>query len=105
MNSSSDQFDANQRGRSGETEAELRSRAVKRIEAKRGLRMHVVVYAAVNFMLVAIWWGTGAGFFWPVFPILGWGIGLAWNAWGVLSPEPDPSAISAEMERLRRRQR
>jgi hypothetical protein len=27
------------------------------------------------------------GFFWPVFPILGWGIGLVLNAWDVYRPE------------------
>jgi hypothetical protein len=31
-------------------------------------------YVAVSVMLVAIWALTGMGYFWPVWPILGWGI-------------------------------
>ena len=33
-------------------------------------------YLAVMTLLVAIWALTGAGYFWPVWPALGWGIGL-----------------------------
>jgi hypothetical protein len=32
------------------------------------------VYAAVSLLLVAIWALTGMGYFWPVWPILGWGV-------------------------------
>jgi hypothetical protein len=31
-------------------------------------------YVGVSLMLVAIWALTGMGYFWPVWPILGWGI-------------------------------
>ena len=27
-------------------------------------------------MLIVIWAATGAGYFWPIWPLLGWGIGL-----------------------------
>ena len=27
-------------------------------------------------MLIVIWAATGAGYFWPIWPILGWGLGL-----------------------------
>ncbi len=37
---------------------------------------HLRAYIAVNAMLVAIWALTGAGYFWPIWPILGWGIGV-----------------------------
>lgn len=33
-------------------------------------------YLLVMALLVAIWAITGAGYFWPVWPALGWGIGL-----------------------------
>jgi hypothetical protein len=84
---------------------ELRELAVKRLKAKRDFRAHVLAYGLVNLFLVVIWFATGAGFFWPLFVIFGWGIGLAFNAWDVYSPEMSPEAIEAEMERLRRRQR
>jgi hypothetical protein len=31
-------------------------------------------FVATSILLVAIWALTGAGYFWPVWPILGWGI-------------------------------
>ena len=84
-----------------EEERELRRQAVKRLEAKRGLMAHALAYVMVNLLLIAIWFTTSAGFFWPVFPIFGWGIGLAFNAWDVLSPAPGQRQVEAEMERLR----
>jgi Domain of unknown function (DUF1707)/2TM domain len=37
---------------------------------------HVRAYLGVSLMLVAIWALTGAGYFWPIWPMLGWGIGV-----------------------------
>jgi uncharacterized protein DUF1707/2TM domain-containing protein len=38
---------------------------------------HFRVYVAVQLLLVAIWALTGAGYFWPIWPFMGWGIGVA----------------------------
>jgi class 3 adenylate cyclase len=38
--------------------------------------IHLRVFILVNVMLIAIWAASGGGYFWPVWPILGWGIGL-----------------------------
>lgn len=81
----------------------LREAAVKQLNARRGLQAHVLAYILVNGFLVLVWAVTGAGFFWPVFPLFGWGIGLAFNAWDVLSPGPSTARVEAEMERLRQR--
>ncbi len=34
-------------------------------------------------VLIVIWAATGAGYFWPIWPLLGWGIGLIapWGCW------------------------
>ena len=82
---------------------DLRALALKHLKAKRDLQAHTIAYVMVNLLLVGIWWVTGAGFFWPVFVLLGWGIGLAFNLWDVLSPEPGPAQVEAEMDRLRMR--
>ncbi len=37
-------------------------------------------YVGVNLVLVAVWALTGAGYFWPIWPILGWGVGIACHA-------------------------
>jgi hypothetical protein len=82
----------------------LRDQAVARLRKKRDFGMHAVVYVMVNALLVAIWAITGADFFWPVFPILGWGIGLAANAYDVYGRKPISEAeIEQEMSRLRDR--
>ena len=33
-------------------------------------------FVVVNLMLIVIWAVTGAGYFWPIWPLLGWGLGL-----------------------------
>ena len=84
-------------------EQELRERALKHLKAKRDLKGHMLAYVTVNLLLVAIWFTTGSGFFWPIFIILGWGIGLAFNIYDVVSPEPGPDEVHEEMERMRQR--
>lgn len=59
---------------------EQRQRAIRRIQAKRAFWVHFTVYLAVNALLVLIWAVTSAEYFWPVWPILGWGIGVAAQA-------------------------
>jgi hypothetical protein len=39
-------------------------------------RSHERAYVATMVLLVAIWALTGAGYFWPIWPMLGWGIGV-----------------------------
>ena len=80
----------------------LREEAVTRLRKKRDFAMHALIYVLVNSMLVGIWAVTGRDFFWPIFPIAGWGIGLAANAWDVYGRRPISEAeIRREMDRLR----
>ena|SRR5881296_369872 len=51
-------------------------------EARYGFRWHLAIYIIVNLGLVAIWYYTGAGFPWPIFPILFWGLGVLGHYWG-----------------------
>jgi hypothetical protein len=84
------------------TDEELREQAILQLKKKRDFRTHVFIYVLVNAMLVIIWAVTGSGFFWPVFPILGWGIGVAANAWDVYARKPlSEDEIQREAERLR----
>ena len=78
---------------------ERRDAAIERVKAKHGFRTHVVVYLAVNALLVLIWALSDAGYFWPIWPILGWGIGLALNAWKVHSKPISEEEIRGEMQR------
>jgi class 3 adenylate cyclase len=45
----------------------------------------LTVYVLVNVLLIAIWAASGAGYFWPIWPILGWGIGVAGHAAPVIA--------------------
>lgn len=80
----------------------LRERAVKRLKKRRDFFGHLLVYALVNAFLVVIWALTDVdGFFWPVFPMVGWGIGVVMNAWDVFrNDEFDEDQIRREMGRL-----
>jgi class 3 adenylate cyclase len=44
------------------------------------VRIHVTIYVVVNVMLIAIWAASGGGYFWPIWSMLGWGIGLGGHA-------------------------
>ncbi len=82
---------------------ELREKALARLERKQEFYAHLLAYVLVNGMLVVIWAMSGGGFFWPIFPILGWGIGIAFHAWDTFRRgEPTEARIRREMERLRR---
>lgn len=59
----------------------------------------------VNAFLVLIWWVTGAVFFWPVLPIVGWGIGLAMHARDAYGSDTvTEDRIRREMDRMRKQQ-
>ena len=80
------------------TSDDQREAAIRRLSAKRGFRHHLGVFVLVNTMLIIIWAATGAGFFWPIWPICGWGIGLALHAFTVYGQKPiTEDAIQAEM--------
>ncbi len=41
-----------------------------------GWRLHLASYVAVIAALWLVWAVTGAGYPWPIWPMLGWGLGL-----------------------------
>jgi hypothetical protein len=81
-------------------DGDLRAKAIERLERRREFWAHVACYVLVNGGLLVIWAMTGAGFFWPVIPIIGWGIGLFFHGWDTFSGNPKEGRIRREMERL-----
>ena len=63
---------------------ERREWAINRIRAKRGFWVHLAFYLAVNAFLVIIWSADTSDSFWPVWPMLGWGIGVVAHAVSVV---------------------
>jgi 2TM domain len=82
----------------------LRDRAIKQLKKRRDFYGHVLVYILVNAFFVTIWaLSDGDGFFWPIFPLAGWGIGVVMNAWDVFHRDTfDEERIRREMDRLQR---
>lgn len=61
-----------------------RDKAVRQLKKRRDFYGHLLIYTLVNAFLVVIWAITDLhGFFWPVFPIAGWGIFVVMNPWDV----------------------
>lgn len=57
------------------SDTRLEQLARKRAGAKLGWYIHATVYLLVNLLLVAL--SAASGRHWAVFPLLGWGLGLA----------------------------
>ena len=53
-------------------DTQLRELARKRVDFKA----HLLVYFVVIAALWIIWFFTGQGYMWPVWPMMGWGIGV-----------------------------
>ncbi len=51
-----------------------------RPDARAEFREHLRTYLSVMALLVVIWALTGMGYFWPIWPAVGWGIGIASQA-------------------------
>ena len=56
-------------------DAQLRDLARRRV----GFRAHVVAFCITMSALWLVWYVTGQGYMWPVWPTAGWGIGLIFH--------------------------
>lgn len=85
------------------TDEQLREAALKRLKKRRDFRNHLVTYVIINAFLTLIWYFTDRdGYFWPMWVMIGWGIGLAFNAWEVYGRKDiSESEIQSEMDKLR----
>jgi hypothetical protein len=85
---------------------DLRQLAIDRLRKRREFFQHLIVYVVVNIVLGAIWFiTTPDGFYWPVFPLFAWGIGLVFHALDVFSSvfssaPPSDERIEREITRL-----
>ena len=87
-------------------DAVLRARAIARLRQQQGYRIHLTAYVLVNALLIGIWLAVGIGgawtIPWPIFPLLGWGVGLYFHRRAVFGPPAITEAdIEREMDRLR----
>jgi hypothetical protein len=81
-----------------------RERVRRQLQERHDFASHLVAYLVINAGLVAIWWFTGAGYFWPAWVLGAWGAGLVLHAWETYLHRPVTdadidAAIDAEVRR------
>jgi hypothetical protein len=54
-----------------------------RVRKLRRFYTDALIYAVVNLGLILIWAISGGGYFWPIWVIIGWGIGLGVHAFSL----------------------
>ena len=52
---------------------------------ERVFQVHSSMFVVVNVFLIAVWAAAGMGYFWPIWPILGWGLGVGLHAMATYS--------------------
>jgi hypothetical protein len=80
----------------------LRERAIAILKKRRDFRAHLLVYILVNAGLVTIWVvAFRDAFFWPIFPLVLWGVGVVMNGWDAYFVDDfSEQKIEREMHRL-----
>jgi hypothetical protein len=87
------------------SEEELRQLARRRVDNRQGFIIHAILFLVVNTALFGIWKLTGAHYPWFLWPLFGWGIGVAGHALSLVFGPGSPSdkrAFDRELGRLRR---
>ena len=76
-----------------------REAAIDRVNAKRDFKIHAATFAVANLVFIVGWFLTGPpSYFWPIWPFLGWGLGLSYHAWCVYAPKRPISEDEIERE-------
>lgn len=55
----------------------------------------------MNTVLIVVWAATGRGYFWPIWPIFGWGVSLLIQGWKLSHPARGFSEAEIQREMLR----
>ncbi|HSK21648.1 MAG TPA: 2TM domain-containing protein [Egicoccus sp.] len=82
---------------------DLREQAIRQLGRRTEFAYHLTAFVLINSALVAVWFMTGRPFFWPIFPMLGWGIGVFFHAMDVYRRPYSEERIEREMARLEQR--
>ncbi len=81
---------------------EAYQRAERRAAAKMGFFVHLIVYIAVNLILIYINYSTSS-YFWFPWPMMGWGIGLLFHGLGVfVRPTLMKRMVESELRKERK---
>ncbi|MEH2411395.1 2TM domain-containing protein [Nostoc sp.] len=73
---------------------EERSRRTFNTFRSRGFWAHFVSFLAVNLFLILLNLITSPSYFWAIFPVLGWGLGLFFHWWSVYQTKTEDYEIA-----------
>jgi len=71
-------------------------RAEERAHARRDALLLTLTGPLVTALLLALWAVTGAGYFWPIWPMLGMSIAVLIALWRAFGPLPQAAAGAPE---------
>ena len=64
-----------------ETNDKLLKLAKRRVFLKKMIKWHLIIYLTINaFLSIVYYFTTPNGYFWPLWSIIGWGLGLIIHA-------------------------
>ena len=81
----------------------LRKKAQRRVYLRKSIIWHAIIYVLVNAFLVVVYtFTTPNGYFWPIWSLLGWGLGLLGHAIvaGLVLRDGKQDAVEREYQRL-----
>ncbi|MDZ8225306.1 2TM domain-containing protein [Nostoc sp. ChiVER01] len=68
---------------------------------RRAFRAHLVSFIVVNLFLIILNLITSPSYFWAIFPVLGWGLGLFFHWWGVYQSKSEDYEIAFQSWRTK----
>ena len=71
-------------------------RVAERAHARRDALLLTVTGPLVTLVLVIAWAAAGAGYFWPLWPMLGMSIAVLVAIWRAFGPMPQAGAVAPE---------
>jgi len=83
-------------------EPDIREVARKRIKARRNFWYTELIFVIVFVICAAIWALTGMGYFWPLWPLVGFAIATLFSALSTFGPSSRPISQQRIDEEVRR---
>ena len=81
---------------------ELYEHAKNRVKTRKKFYSHVITWVVLSVFFILLNLAT-TDYFWAIFPILAWGIGVAFHGIQVFSNEWEDAEVDREFERLKRK--
>jgi len=71
-------------------------RVAERAHARRDALLLTVTGPLITLVLVVAWAAAGAGYFWPLWPMLGMSIAVLVALWRAFGPMPQAGAVAPD---------